>query len=95
MKKFVLHLFFTTYYVIKGDALHIKSGFLVDKTISISTISNIVETTSFMSAPAASFDRLAISYGLSSVVVVSPKDKLGFVNDILKENPEIEIRKKT
>ena len=91
---FILHLFWTTYYIIDGKDLIIKSGFVVDKKLAINLIRKISETSSIMSAPAASFDRLEINYGKYSSIIISPKDKSNFIKDILKINPAIDINKK-
>jgi energy-coupling factor transporter transmembrane protein EcfT len=88
---FILHLFWTTYYIIDGKDLIIKSGFVVDKKLAINLIRKISETSSIMSAPAASFDRLEINYGKYSSIIISPKNKSDFINDILKINPAIDI----
>ncbi|WP_281542495.1 PH domain-containing protein [Maribacter aestuarii] len=91
---FIFHLFWNTYYIIDGKDLIIKSGFVVDKKLAIDLIRKISETSSIMSAPAASFDRLEINYGKYSSIIISPKDKSNFIKDILKINPAIDINKK-
>ena len=90
---FIFHLFWNTYYIIDGKDLIIKSGFLVHKKLAINLISKISETSSIMSAPAASFDRLEINYGNYSSIIISPKNKSDFINDILKINPVIDINR--
>lgn len=89
---FVAYLFLTTYYVIEGNFLRVKSGFLINKIIDIHTIRIISETNNPIGAPAASLDRLEISYNKHDTILISPKDKSGFIDQILRINPQIEIR---
>ena len=89
---FIIHLFATTFYVIDGNSLNIKSSFLVNKKIEISRIKKISETNNPLSAPAASLDRLKISYDQYSSVLISPKDKSGFISHITRLNPQIEVQ---
>ncbi|MFC3199468.1 PH domain-containing protein [Parapedobacter deserti] len=51
----------------------------------------IEETRTLISAPAPSLDRLEIFYNKFDSIVISPKDKQGFIADLLKLNPEIEV----
>jgi hypothetical protein len=88
---FITHLFLTTYYIIDNRILKVKSGFLINKKIDINTIKSISETNSPISAPAASLDRLAIKYLEFNIILISPKDKSGFIDHITRINSEIEI----
>ncbi len=76
---FIVYVFRTTYYLIEGNQLIVKSGFMVDKTIAIEKVSKIVETNNPLSAPATSLDRLAIYYNERDWIMISPKDKEGFI----------------
>ncbi|WP_273565907.1 PH domain-containing protein [Maribacter halichondriae] len=91
---FVAHLFLNTSYIVDGNVLVVKSSFIVHKSIDIRSITTISETNNPISAPAASLDRLEISYGsldnLNSIFI-SPKDKVGFINHLQKINPNIKI----
>lgn len=89
---FVIHLFLTTNYTIDHNKLIIKSGFLFNKTIDINTIKKISETNNLLSSPATSLDRLEISYGKFGSILISPKNKNVFINDITAQNPNIEVR---
>lgn len=88
---FVVHMFMTTNYTIDSDELTIKCGFLFNKTIDIKTIKKITETNNALSSPATSLDRLEINYGKFDSVIISPKDKSEFINDILRLNPNVEV----
>lgn len=86
---FIIHMFATTYYTIDGTELKVRSGFLIHITIYINTITKIVPTRSILSAPAVSLDRLEIFYNKYDSVVVSPKDKEGFIAGLKAVNEGI------
>ena len=67
----------TTKYVVTGDELHIRSG-PFSWRVDLTTISSVEETRNPLSSPAMSLDRLAIHYGDSKTILVSPVDKAGF-----------------
>jgi len=91
---FIGHLFLTTYYVIDGGSLRIKSSFLVNKKIDIKSVKQIAETNNILSAPATSLDRLEIVYGEHGSILISPKDKIGFIAHMTRLNPEIIVQYK-
>ena len=88
---FLVHLFLTTYYVIEGDRLRVRSGFLVNRIIEIEKIRKVETSKSFLSSPATSFDRIELSYNKFDTVTISPADKSSFVADLKQVNPSIEI----
>lgn len=85
----VAHLFLKTSYTIDNKLLKIKCGLFSYKPIDIHQIKEISITKSVVSAPAPSFDRIAITYGNYNEVVISPKDKLQFTADLTAINPGI------
>lgn len=91
---FVVHLFFTIYYVVDGSILKIKSGFLYNKELSIHSIVKLVETTSPLSAPAISLDRLEVFYNRFDSVVISPENKTDFIKHLCDINPKIMVKLK-
>lgn len=91
---FVVHMFMTTNYTIDSDKLTIKCGFLYNKTIDIKTIKKITETNNPLSSPATSLDRLEINYGKFDTVIISPKQKREFVNDLTTLNTDIQVKLK-
>ena len=91
---FILHLFFNTNYTIEGHLLTVKSGFLYNSTIDIGTITKVSETNNPISSPAISLDRLEIRYGSHNSVIISPRDKQDFLDQLLKINPKISIHYK-
>lgn len=91
---FIAHLFLTTFYIVENEKLHVKSGFLINILIDIQQIKKISETNTIMSAPAVSFDRLEILYNKFDTVVISPKEKMQFIEAIKKINPQVEVKLK-
>lgn len=87
---FILYLFLSTDYTIDKGKLKIKSGFVYNKYLNIDKIKSITKTNNPISAPAASFDRIEIHYGKSNSVIISPKDKMGFVKELIKINSNID-----
>jgi len=85
---FLSFLSFGIKYKINNENLEIGSRHPID----IKTICKISETYNIMSAPAASIDRLEIMYKNGDTVLVSPKDKKGFINSLLEINPAIEVK---
>lgn len=84
-----LYIFNSIKYTITENQLVIHSGFFFKQNVDISTIKSIRKTNNIISAPAASFDRLEITYNNFDSVIVSPKNKEQFINDLLKINPKI------
>ncbi|MCY1530906.1 Bacterial PH domain protein [compost metagenome] len=90
---FIIHLFFTTYYSIEDKYLKVKSGFLINCKIEISRIRKITETRSIISAPALSLDRIELFYNKFDSIILSPKDKDGFIAHLQQLNPVLEVQK--
>ena len=89
---FIGYIFTTTYYLITDKDLKIKSGFMVNKTISIDTIREISESNNPLSSPANSLDRLEINYSPKGTILISPKNKVGFLNHLIEINPKIDLK---
>lgn len=89
---FIFYTFTNTVYIINGNVLHIKCGFLYNKKIDISMIKRIEESRSPLSSPAASMDRLEIIYNKFDSILISPKKKKKFIEEILKINPDVIVR---
>lgn len=91
---FMAHLLLSTHYMVKDRNLKIKSGFIYNLNIQISTIRKINESNSVLSAPASSLDRLEIIYNKYDSVLISPKEKAAFIKTMLEINPTIEVNYK-
>lgn len=79
---------FNTYYVVENNTLIIKSLVFRWK-ININDITQIEPTHNPLSSPALSLDRLKIYYmkdGRMATVMISPKDKEGFLNALHKSS---------
>lgn len=86
---FVLHMFLKTEYIIDNSVLKIKCGLFTSKPIEIKNIKEVSKTNSIISAPAPSFDRIKIKYGKFNEIIISPKNKIDFANDLIKTNSNI------
>ena len=86
---FILYLLMHTEYGIDVDTLYVKSGFVYRKHLDISRIRSVKKTKNIFSAPAASLDRIQLTYDKFGVLVLSPKDKEKFVKDLVVINPNI------
>ena len=60
------------------------------KNIEIEKITAISKTNSLLSSPAASITgRIELNYGKYSSIIISPKNKMAFIEDLIKINPNI------
>ena len=84
-------IIFSTKYIINNNVLIVKCSFLMNKVVPINSIKSIKEITDFISAPAASIDRLLIKYNENECIVISPKRKSTFIIALKEINPSIEI----
>jgi hypothetical protein len=85
----ILHMFFNTTYTIDQKMLHIRCGFFRYKPINIMNMKKISKSSSIVSSPAASFDRIEITYDKFDELIISPKHKLKFIADLQKINPNL------
>ena len=86
---FILHMFFNTTYKIEKGKLYIKCGFFNYNPVNIGEMKKISKSSNIISSPAASFDRIEITYGKFDELIISPKHKTKFVEDLQKINPGI------
>lgn len=85
----ICYFIFDTKYLIKKDTLIIKIGFITYGEIAVNTITKIEKTHSILAAPAASLDRILVRYGKHGTVILSPKLKRKFIDELQKLNPTI------
>ena len=83
----------TIHYTINGKTLEVNIVFSMKKLIDITTIKSIKEINNPMASPAASTDRLEIKFKNDSIII-SPKNKSDFINQLLEINPAIEVKLK-
>jgi hypothetical protein len=60
--------------------------------IKIQSIRKIYKTRNPLSSPAMSLDRIAIVYNKFDEVLISPKEREEFIAELLKINPNIEVK---
>ena len=85
----IVHMFFNTTYKIEKEKLHIKCGFFKYRPVNIREMKKVSTSSNVISSPAASFDRIEIIYGKFEELIISPKHKTKFVEDLQKINPKI------
>ena len=86
----LLWLWFGTSYRIDDEALIVRSG-PFKSTIDIKTIKKLKDTKTLLAGPALSLDRIEIQYKTYDTVIVSPKDKIEFIETLLIKNNSIEV----
>jgi hypothetical protein len=78
----------TSYKITTDNRLFIKCGFLESVDINVNDIEWIKKTSELTNAPALSLDRLEIGYK-GGRILISPKDKQKFIDDLKQLNPKI------
>lgn len=91
----IVTLFYSISYEIKEKVLVVKSFFWFKKIIPIEEITGIVETNNPISAPAASLKRLEVLYARHNSIIISPKDRMGFIRHLKELSPSIQVKVKT
>ena len=76
-----LWLLFTTRYIITDNQLIVRSGPFRWR-IPVSEISGMTPTYNPLASPALSIRRLRIDYGQNKSVLISPRDRDGFIRQI-------------
>lgn len=87
---FFLYIIFETQYTIDNKVLFVKCGFLYNMKLSIDKIKSIKATGNLIASPAPSLDRIELTYGKYGSLIISPKDKFGFIDELTRINPNIE-----
>ena len=82
----IYYYFKSMKYVIKDTILQVGNV-----KIEISTIRKVYKTNSILSSPALSLDRIAVCYNNYDEIIISPKNKENFINDLVLQNPEIVV----
>lgn len=80
------------YEIINDSTLRIKAGFFYKIDVPINAIYCIEKTNSILSAPASSLDRIEVKYNTYDSVIISPKNRNDFINELLKINPDITLK---
>lgn len=85
-------IWFFTGYTLTEDQLIVRCGPL-RRRVALEDIQFIRESRKFMASAALSMDRLEIHAGLRYPVIISPRDKKEFVEQLQSRNPKIKIDK--
>lgn len=88
---FLVDMFCNTKYTIKDEKLIVRCGHFMKECCPILSIKKMEESNSWESAPALSVSRIRITFVDGKSILVSPKNKKGFVEAIAKVNQNIEI----
>lgn len=91
---FVFLLIYPTKYIIDGDSLVVRCGFQ-RRTIPISQITSMRCSHNLLASPALSVDRLEIVFKEKSIdsILISPRNRRDFVEDLKSINPDIDTSK--
>jgi hypothetical protein len=82
----------TTYYIFIKDNLYIRYAYSIMKIINISTITEIrYFSNEDRNSYSLSHDRIEIIYANDKSIVISPKDKDGFIEEIQLVNPNVVV----
>jgi len=92
----MLPMWLNTYYLVDENELLIKCGLGKGTRLDVGQIISICETNDPTNSPALSMSRLEIRYraksgGFSDTIIISPKDKQGFIEQLRIKNENIEV----
>ena len=91
---FIGSIIFPLYYEITPSMLVVRSGIL-HWEIPLSSIQHVHPSHNMLTSPALSLDRLRIEYNQNNktrFMLISPKDKPGFLRDLAQNAGEFEVR---
>ncbi|HRP29219.1 MAG TPA: PH domain-containing protein [Burkholderiaceae bacterium] len=80
----------STWYELADGHLLVRCGPFRTR-IALDQIRSVKPSRSLASAPALSLDRLAIAYGRFGTVLISPRDKAGFIAALRQQAPGVQI----
>lgn len=89
---FITYMLTSIKYTIENQNLNIKAGFLINQNINIMNIESIKKSKNILSSPAASLDRLEIIENNKNSILISPKNKIKFIEELKKINPQIDVK---
>ena len=85
-----LWLLVGTHYELTDGHLLVRCGPFRTR-IALDQIRSVKPSRSLASSPALSLDRLAIAYGRFGTVLISPKDKAGFLAALQQQAPGVQV----
>lgn len=83
---------FSIRYVVDSQMLHIECCFVFRSRFNIMDIKEISDTRTFLSAPAASLDRVRLRFRKGGDLIISPIDKPEFIRLLCQINPKIIVK---
>lgn len=87
----VLFMLFSIRYVVSGTRLKVFYFSKYSSSYDLRELRSVCPTRNPLSAPAASLDRLELKFTRYRDVLISPKDKAGFMALVRTINPEVRI----
>jgi len=78
-------------YEVTDSQLIVRDSWIFKEVIDIDKIKSIESSHTLLASPAASLDRLRISYNKYDEVVISPKRKKEFIEQLTSINPQISV----
>lgn len=88
---FVAWIWTTTDYTLTSGELLVRSGPFRWR-VPLAEIREVTPTHNPLSSPALSLDRLEIRYGAKGFLLISPKDKNGFLRSLVAQTPHLVLR---
>ena len=89
---FITYMLTSIKYTVENQNLNIKAGFLINQNINIMNIESIKKSKNILSSPAASLDRIEIIENNKNSRLISPKNKIEFIEELNKINPQIDVK---
>jgi len=92
----IVPIWLNTYYLLDEDELLVRGGLGRGTRIGYNQITSICETRNPISSPALSLDRLEIRFksksgSFSDTIIISPRDKQGFIEQLRIKNGNIKV----
>ncbi|MCM3409822.1 PH domain-containing protein [Metabacillus litoralis] len=87
----LIWIWFGTGYKIEDDLLKAQCGPFQWK-LNVKEIRKVRKVKSIFTSPALSIDRLDIYYGKYNLIRISPENESEFIDLLLKENPQIQLK---
>jgi hypothetical protein len=81
-------------YVIEGETVSVQCGLISWEYTSfqVQEVQSVRPTHNLAASPALSLDRLSIDLGFRAGILISPKDKAGFLGALAELDPQLILR---
>lgn len=81
---------FSISYIIDGKQLEVRCFYIMKESFSIDKIVRIEKSNTILSSPAASLDRMRLTFSDGKTLVISPANRKGFIDTLKTINPKIQ-----